>query len=195
MFFYKHLRTLKALCFVFTLLASLNVIATYLSLKLLTIEFNEMYCIRVAIYTKCSVILYTIGLFGSHVLREIIAQTTDQCASYVTWQFALYVIDAGCNVSMYTQPIACSTVMLYGHYTQKWWCRSSRSTVHEETLATVAVEGEPVVPVVVGRTVSNERLNSLERLVLQMLQEPIPNSLPSITLARAQRPTRPTQRV
>lgn len=175
MFCDNVLRVLKILSFVFSLLASPNLVATFLSLKLLSVKIDEQYPLRVAVYTKCSVIFYLFGMFLCHTLRGFIASIFFPCIPSI---FAIYLVDAICSISMYTQPLACSAVMLYGHYTQKWWFRAAGLTFDEEPSShtNVAVEGEPVpapIPVVVGQTVHQDGLTSFERLVLQYLQEPM----------------------
>ena len=192
MFCDKHLRSLKVLSFVFSLLASPNIIATVFSLKLLSVKIDEYYPFRVAVYTKCSVIFYLFGLFGCNTIRGFIASIFYPCIPTI---FVIYLVDAICSISMYTQPLACSVVMLYGHYTQKWWFRTTGLTFDEEPSShrNVAAESEPVptpIPVVVGQTVHQDGLTSFERLVLQYLQEPIhfhqqsPRSQQSPTIAR-----------
>lgn len=175
-------KLLTVCAFVSSILSPFNVVALFFTLRLLSFKLDENFPVCIASYTKCAVLFYTTGLFGTHALREFVKywELDLQCR---TPPYFIQIIDIVCNISMYTQPIACFFVMLYGHYIQKTWMVIFEQSVrdieqqeledHRARRANAIPNDEPVV---IGRPVVHDTLTHFEQAILEVLQEITPSS-------------------
>lgn len=170
----SHWTMLGCLTFVTAIASSVNLLASLCTIRLLIIfDDDEQFSTKTAVYTKYAVIFYAKGVFIAHFIREAMVpfKSIDSCIYTSLW---LNLLDFTCWISLYTQPLACISTMMYGHYSQKLWIEQMQvRSQHRNT--SVAPERAPVV---VGQPVY-ETMSRLEQMILQYINESIPTHEPS----------------
>lgn len=102
-----------------------NALAIMFGIKLITVNFDDSFLIQNDLYTKITATCYILGCLVSHVIREILRYSNDAALLF-------YFIDLVCNISLYTQPMACTVVMIYGQSMHMSCLKSFEQTIVEQ---------------------------------------------------------------
>lgn len=176
MFCDKHLKCLTVCVVLASIVTMINPAGIVLAVSTVAVPLNtDTPPITLYQRAKWAAFCFTFGIFVTHALRELIIVwrldrvAGDESRVYCTnLPPTFYIIDSILRVSLYTQPLACLSVVYYAHYAQKYWLNQLLShrflpqqprqlRVGVDAVETVA-SAEPVFGVVEGRRVDDQSL-------------------------------------